>query len=659
MNSYLRILFNVVFIPFVLFISLSSIVNASEENRNTNYYLNLNKNASVQSEVAEEKNENKTNSVNSTIPYGATDDNLSSDEEDVDFKFDEQQYSYSNDINDNVSVKVLNATIRFNIVGVNNTIAHNIKSYLSTLPEIKRVNFSRRKDVIEEQILKAVSVYGYYNPQIQYNFRSKKSPQLDVYINLRKPMWVRKVDIVVLGEALTDPFFMSIFKTDVIKTYDRFDHQAYETLKSKIMSRALQLGYFDAHFIESKVYASIDENFADIRLVFNSSKGYTYKDIEFTGDVRYKPIIEPLINIKKNDKFSTYNLSNFSTNLYNTNYFQEAEVIPHIEDTEDHQVPITVNLKRRKFNNVELGLGYATDEGIRGKVNWGMPLINDYGHSINMQLELSRIRQEFLFRYTIPLKNPLLNYLYLLGSQTYDDLNDTDSIITSSQVHFIAKDIGIWTRDYGLIAQYEDYTQGLESGKDFIFGPVINFSTFKIMPRRDPREGYRYNLKIFASPKSIGSDKSFVQVLGQAKWVISPTINSRFVTRFEQGVNLGEDARSAPPSFRFFTGGDSTVRGFGYKVLANKDQAGYLKGGRYLSVGSMEIQVPVMEDLRSTLFYDIGTATNKYTNDTLYYSLGTGVRYISVIGIVKFDVAFGISETSIPFHFHFGIGPDI
>src|SRR5574344_1957534 len=102
------------------------------------------------------------------------------------------------------------------------------------------------------------------------------------------------------------------------------------------------------------------------------------------------------------------------------------------------------------------------------------------------------------------------------------------------------------------------------------------------------------------------------------------------------------------------------IRGFSYKSLSSKDKSGKLAGGKYLSVGSMELQIPVFEKMRNSWFVDAGSATNDYSNhDDFYVGVGTGIRYISPVGLIKFDIGFGVSETSIPFHLHFGIGPDL
>ena len=78
-----------------------------------------------------------------------------------------------------------------------------------------------------------------------------------------------------------------------------------------------------------------------------------------------------------------------------------------------------------------------------------------------------------------------------------------------------------------------------------------------------------------------------------------------------------------------------------------------------MTTGSMEVQLPVIEDLRSAWFIDAGQATNKYEDKNTVIGVGTGIRYVSPVGIIKVDFGFGVSEKRIPFRLHFGMGPDI
>ncbi len=45
--------------------------------------------------------------------------------------------------------------------------------------------------------------------------------------------------------------------------------------------------------------------------------------------------------------------------------------------------------------------------------------------------------------------------------------------------------------------------------------------------------------------------------------------------------------------------------------------------------------------------------------NTLKQGAGLGLRWLSPIGMVRADAAFGVSEDDVPFRFHLVIGPDL
>lgn len=116
--------------------------------------------------------------------------------------------------------------------------------------------------------------------------------------------------------------------------------------------------------------------------------------------------------------------------------------------------------------------------------------------------------------------------------------------------------------------------------------------------------------------------------------------------------------RQLPPRFRFFAGGDESVRGFGYQELGEEDEAGNVIGGQALLVGSLEYELRVLEKWSGAVFYDTGNAFRAF-GDPLEYGAGLGVRWRSPIGPIRADVAWALSEDGTPFRFHLNIGPDL
>jgi translocation and assembly module TamA len=114
-----------------------------------------------------------------------------------------------------------------------------------------------------------------------------------------------------------------------------------------------------------------------------------------------------------------------------------------------------------------------------------------------------------------------------------------------------------------------------------------------------------------------------------------------------------------PPTLRFFTGGDVSVRGFGYLRLGPRDSLGNITGGQALMVGSVEADYQLLTNWAVAVFTDAGNATNRFSLTNLEHSVGAGIRFLSPVGMIRVDGAFGISRKNMPFRLHLTIGQDL
>ena len=81
-------------------------------------------------------------------------------------------------------------------------------------------------------------------------------------------------------------------------------------------------------------------------------------------------------------------------------------------------------------------------------------------------------------------------------------------------------------------------------------------------------------------------------------------------------------------------------------------------GGRYLAVGSVEYEHMFVQNWGGAIFTDFGNALNSWS-DPLEYSVGIGIRWRSPVGLIRVDVASGISDEDKPIGLHIVIGPDL
>lgn len=551
--------------------------------------------------------------------------------------------------------------VSFKVEGISGDLQSNVQAYLDSMAVIskQRVVFYSRE--IEEVSSKALRAYGYYHPQIKVHLpKAEDDKDLTVVVSVEqgKPLFIRNCTVEILGEGLEYQVFADILGKSTLHPYEKLNHGQYEQLKKDIHQMALSLGFFDGKFTSSRIMVYQDQNVADIELLYDSGKRYKFGELLMDDESRelFKPS-RNLQKFKQGDNFSTADINNFVSSLNQTGYYNSVDVRPALDKAHDYQVPLEVRLDRRANNNVRLGLGYSTDEGPRILMEWNKPLLNSRGDSFSSLTTLTPVTQDAQFMYKIPRNNPNLDYYTINASQMHVDLNDTLSDRSQLAVHYVANETGVWRRDYALRLEYEDYNQADEKGYALNLIPALKLSRRESSGGFDPKRGYSLSLETLGASRVL-TDNSFVQINASYKGVIAPSENTRFLFKVQQGANFGPDADNVPPSLRYFAGGDNSIRGFGYRDRAPYGNGG-LKGGKYLTTGTMELQFPFgVSSSRLALFVDAGTATDDY-QDNILYGPGLGYRFLSPYGIVRVDFAVGLEQDADnQYHLHFAFGPE-
>jgi translocation and assembly module TamA len=128
------------------------------------------------------------------------------------------------------------------------------------------------------------------------------------------------------------------------------------------------------------------------------------------------------------------------------------------------------------------------------------------------------------------------------------------------------------------------------------------------------------------------------------------------VLRGEAGTSAVGDFDELPAQYRFFAGGDRSVRGYGYNELSPTDAEGNKVGGRHLLVGSVEIERDLPRNFGVAAFIDAGNAFDRF-GDPLEYSAGVGIRYRLPFLLLGLDVAQSLSESGRSPHIHLNFMP--
>ena len=559
------------------------------------------------------------------------------------------------------SSALFSADLSYKVEGLDGELENNVELFLEALPELEVSDLPRFRDNIISSTTKALQALGYYQSTIQLNLdnSNEKKPELTVTVDAGKPVVYRTIKIRLEGEAKENPAFEQLLKESPIQSGEPLNHGTYDDFKNKFTSLGQSLGFFDAHFSHHSVDVYPEQYIADLYLTYSSGQRYAF------GDIRYGSVPEPMehliktmVTIKPGDPYDVVQLGNLNKDLSSTNYFQSISVEPQRSDVIDYHVPILINVTLNRNHELETGVGFSTDEGPRVSLNWDKPVINDRGHSLTNEFLVSGKRAAISSNYKIPYGNPLLEYYNLQAGYRYKDLEDTKSDLTTAAVHRWKKNPKGWDKDIFFRIQYESYQQASQDDKSLLLIPGFSLSKRQANGSLDPSHGYLLMMTVEVSEKSWGSDASFLKVWGRSKGLTTVAEKHRFIARADQGAIWIDDILNVPPSIRFFTGGDQTVRGYAYESLSPKDKNGKLIGGQYMSAVSLEYDYEFIKNWRTAVFVDSGTATNDY-DDSWKTGTGFGIRWISPVGPIRLDLAFAVSEKGSPWRIHFSMGPEL
>ncbi|MDI4509087.1 hypothetical protein E6P75_02525 [Moraxella osloensis] len=363
---------------------------------------------------------------------------------------------------------------------------------------------------------------------------------------------------------------------------------------------------------------------------------------------------------------------------------REGQVIPKLTPQqvyETKQIPTYVVLNATKPHEAQVGLGYETDVGVRLTGKYQNNLVNRSGLQTGASVALSKVDQAVEFNASLPYKHPLNDKLTGTVGYQHKEVDDLVNTFEADTVYAsIARNIyhdSGWNRTYSLRYRGDkltvdpekystdslpypfnnyasDYTQ-----QALLAGYAINKTVADNM--LTPTWGYsqRYSLEVGAKGALSDTNMAILRAGGTGMYTFGKDNKQQVIGRLDLGYLYSGDFYDVPYRSRFFAGGDSSIRGYNTDSLGpTYGGENFLVGGDALAVGSAEYNYEFRPSFRGAVFTDFGNAydtTGEYDNATAV-SIGTGIRWQSPIGLVRLDVAKGLTGDNNDVRLHFFIG---
>ena len=592
--------------------------------------------------------------------------------------------------------------IEATIEGVDDPLAENVRLYLDGL-QAKQYSPARLESEVLQRSSEALRVYGYYSPRIEPRFDDPEAPtRVTLEIRPGEPVLIEVLELSVSGDAADDAPFNEAIDDFPLSEGDRLRHAPFDSLRSQLANLALERGYFNWRFTDRRMEVRPYANSARLYLALDSGQRHRFGDVTFQGHHIETARLENLAPFDSGEPYLASEVARFNQRLGQTEWFASVSVRPRLgrelallalpdtdatwwqsldvegvdptddgprmaaealvsaaslQRTEIPEVPIDVVVSPANRHQFEVGIGYSTDVGPRLRFTWDQPWVNRFGHGLDHDLYVSAPEQRFSGVYTLPLADPLRDsyrFQYGLRNKDNEDTRTLEGTVEAGRRWTFDND---WEQTLYVRGTYEDFTQAGVSNQVLLLYPGISWSRTRTRNPTFPTWGDRQRLSVEYSSDWWGSDAEFLRLTGDSEWIRTLGNDNRFIGRVGLGSIVTDDFADIPPSLRFFTGGDRSVRGYAYETLAPEDDEGRLVGGEQLLTVSLEGQRRITGKWWGAAFIDSGDAFSDWGPSDLNTGAGLGIRWISPVGPIRLDVAhpFDVDDA---FRIHFAIGPE-
>ena len=596
------------------------------------------------------------------------------------------------------------AGVNVEVRGVDETLRANVLAYLSFERykkggvELSADMIERLHNRVEREVQEALRPYGYYEPQVSSTVTDLGKGDWRVVVDVKpgRPVEVASIEVKVTGPGETDPLFVRILEHPPLKSGDRLNQAAYDGIKSDLQRTAATYGYFDAKLTRNELLVDPANYTARIALELETGARYHFGPTTITQGVVKESLVRRYLRYHAGDPFDLTQVLRTQFALDDTQYFANLEVRPGTPDPATHEVAVDIRADPGRRHRYSLGAGYATDTGARATLGFEDHRINSNGQSFNVTTQFAQVtRYNVVASYVFPVGDPALEHFALNGNIEQQTLADETAYTQSVGPSFTLVKGG-WQTLWKVNVVRTTSEDVNRTTTDRLLVPELDIASVPKDYLGEPLFQYPFVAQIRGSDSQLGSDSNFIQAHMQLENTFRLGGPWHLLLREEAGASVVSRFSSLPTIYRFFAGGDNSVRGFYYNELSPTDPVcapqpvgvsklnadnsckallpgAFIKvGGKFLATGTVEVIHDLPRNLGVAAFLDYGNAFNHLGRQLLYtdaagldhygplleYSAGIGIRFRTPVLTLGIDIAQPLSRNAGP-RLHINFSPKL
>ncbi|MDB5880861.1 MAG: outer membrane protein-like protein [Ramlibacter sp.] len=538
--------------------------------------------------------------------------------------------------------------------------------------DLDDVELARLITQAEQNVRELVGTQGYFNPRISIRREQAAAgarPVIVVEVDPGVPAQVGDVKLEFQGDIAQSPEASAVSqRQEIVDSWrlprgHRFTQDDWEGAKMHALRQLIARRYPAGRVSYSLAEVDAPSNQARLGLRFDSGPPFRLGQMDVTGMQRYDTRLVPrLARLTPGSLYDEEAIVQAQLRLTASGYFDSAFIFVDPEG-DPNAVPVQVNVREAPLHKVVLGAGLSTDSGPQASLEYRNNQVPGIGWRAVTKLQLERKSPYAQTEWTAFPGEDGWRWGVLARAERVDD----GTLLTRGQRLRFGR---TWVNDHierNIYAQYDrasvqvlgnappalaDIGDGVAVSGNYVWtGRYFDRNPF-------PSRGYGVGFELGAGLTLTGTRSPFQRTV--VRWLgIHALEVGRLQLRAEGGAVLARSSARVPSTQMFRTGGDITVRGYGYRDIGVDRGSGVIAPGRYMTVGSIEWQRPIKRNgletnWESALFVDGGAVGNRTADLRPAFGVGAGVRWKSPLGPVQADVAYGLRSKQVRLHFNIG-----